>query len=400
MTSQPQDNFPEEIESDRDIRPLSNRNSKLSGYFFIAAAVLGTLFMVGLQYLGGNDNEEIVEREQFRPPVTQEARLPEIQAPEAEPIVEIQERGIDPLELERLKQLSILEEQRRQLELAKRAAERELLRQRRSSEILILDNSGEANNVAAVSASPSDIFDLDLLRGENGPFGGDSANEPVQANELFANASERFLRDASDTEIVKAKAVRLPNQDSLVTQGTFISGVLETAINSDLPGLTRALVDKDVYSRTGRNVVIPKGSRLIGRYQSGVQTGQARIFIVWSRLERPDGVVVDLGSTGTDPLGSAGLTGEVNTHFFQRFGASVLFTTLSPLVALATNESNQSNQTQEIIEEGRQSFNRSAEIALENSINIAPTIRIPQGTEINIFVNRDLSFDAVNFLVQ
>ena len=77
-----------------------------------------------------------------------------------------------------------------------------------------------------------------------------------------------------------------------------------------------------------------------------------------------------------------------------------MFTALSPLIALVTNESNQSDQTQEIIEEGRQSFNRSAEIALENSINIPPTIRVPQGTEITIFVNRDLSFDAVNFLAQ
>lgn len=400
MARKPQDNFPEEIESDRDIRPLSVRNSKLSGYFFIAAAVLGTLLMVGLQYLGGDDdNEDVVEREQFRPPVAQEIKPPEIQAPETKPVVEIQERGFDPLEFERLKQLAMLEEQRLQLEQAKLAAERELLRKRRNSEMVIVDNSESANGGASISSTPPAGVDFSVF-GANGGFGGNGVQEPVETNELFSNASERFLRDASETEVVKAKAVRLPNQDSLVTQGTFISGVLETAINSDLPGLTRALVDKDVYSRTGKNVVIPKGSRLIGRYQSGVETGQARIFIVWSRLERTDGVVVDLGSTGTDPLGNAGLTGDVDTHFFERFGASVLFTALSPLIALVTNESNQSDQTQEIIEEGRQSFNRSAEIALENSINIPPTIRVPQGTEITIFVNRDLSFDAVNFLAQ
>ena len=399
MAREPQDNFPEEIESDRDIRPLSNRNSKLSGYFFIAAAVLGTLAMVGFQFLGGDETEQVVEREQFRPPVSQDLNLPEIQEAETQPVVEIVERKIDPLELERLRQLAILEEQRLQLEQAKLAAERELLRQRRGSEMLILDNSEDGDNVAPLPATPDGAFDLSVF-GANGGFGGDGASQPVQTNEIFANASERFLRDASESEVVEAKAIRLPNQDSLVTQGTFISGVLETAINSDLPGLTRAIVDKDVYSRTGRNVVIPKGSRLIGRYQSGVETGQTRVFIVWSRLERTDGVVVDIGSTGTDPLGNAGLAGNVDTHFFERFGASVLFTTLSPLIALATNESSQSSQTQEIIEEGRQSFNRSAEIALENSINIAPTIRIPQGTEINIFVNRDLSFDAVNFPVQ
>lgn len=393
MARQPQDNFPEEIESDRDIRPLSTRNSKLSGYFFIAAAVLGTLLMLMLQLMGGDDKEQVVEREQFKPPVTQEIKLPELQAPEPEPVIEEVEepvRRFDPLELERLKQLAILEEQRLQLQQAKLSAERELLRQRRGSDMVIVDNSEDAVRGGQTVAAPSGSED----------FGGFGLDGEVQENEIYANSSERFLRDASESDVVKAKAVLLPNQDSLITQGTFISGILETAINSDLPGLTRALVDKAVYSRTGKYVVIPKGSRLIGRYQSGIETGQSRIFVVWTRLERPDGVVVDLGSTGTDPLGNAGLTGDVDTHFFQRFGASVLFTTISPAIALLTDEENQTGQRQEIISEGRQGFNRAAEIALENSINIPPTIRIPQGTEITIFVNRDLSFDAVNFPAQ
>lgn len=394
MARQPQDNFPEEIESDRDIRPLSTRNSKLSGYFFIAAAVLGTLLMLMLQILGGDEKEEIVERETFKPPVTQEIVLPEIQAPEPEPVIEEvspPERRFDPLELERLKQLAMLEEQRLQLEKAKLAAERELLRKRRASEMVLVDNS---DTIASTLETSSTSFD------DAGGFSGFGGDGQTPENELYANSSERFLRDASESDVVEAKAVLLPNQDSLVTQGTFISGVLETAINSDLPGLTRALVDKPVYSRTGKYVVIPKGSRLIGRYQSGVDTGQSRVFVVWTRLERPDGVVVDLGSTGTDPLGNAGLTGDVDTHFFQRFGASVLFTTISPLIALLTEEDNQTAQRQEILSEGRQGFSRAAEIALEDSINIPPTIRIPQGTEITIFVNRDLSFDAVNFPAQ
>lgn len=393
MARQPQDNFPEEIVSDRDIRPLSNRNSKLSGYFFIAAAVLGTLLMLMLQLLGGDEKEEIVEREQFKPPVTQEIKLPEIQAPEPEPVpvIEVEEpvQRFDPLELERLKQLAILEEQRLQLEQAKLSAERELMRRRRSSEMVILDNEAARGDDSPLSTSSGGV-----------EFSGFGVDGQPQENEIYANSSERFLRDASESDVVKAKAVLLPNQDSLITQGTFISGILETAINSDLPGLTRALVDKAVYSRTGKYVVIPKGSRLIGRYQSGVETGQSRIFVVWTRLERPDGVVVDLGSTGTDPLGNAGLAGDVDTHFFQRFGASVLFTTISPLIALLSDEENQTGQQQEILTEGRQGFNRAAEIALEDSINIPPTIRIPQGTEITIFVNRDLSFDAVNFPAQ
>ena len=95
MAREPQENFPEEIESDRDIRPLSSRNSKLSGVFFIVAAVIGVAFMVGIQFLGGNDTDQVVEREQFRPPVTQEIDLPDIQEPASQPVIEVQERGID-----------------------------------------------------------------------------------------------------------------------------------------------------------------------------------------------------------------------------------------------------------------------------------------------------------------
>ena len=87
----------------------------------------------------------------------------------------------------------------------------------------------------------------------------------------------------------------------------MIRGVLETGIQSDLPGNVRASVSEDVYSFDGRRVLIPKGTMLTGEYRSGVVRGQSRVLIIWTRMLRADGVSLMLGSYGTDNLGRSGL---------------------------------------------------------------------------------------------
>ncbi|VAW00410.1 Inner membrane protein of type IV secretion of T-DNA complex, TonB-like, VirB10 [hydrothermal vent metagenome] len=372
--------YPENIDSDRDIRVLSTGNSKLSGYFFMAAAVVGIAVFAWTQF--SDSKVKTVEVPSYKPSEANTTQLPEVQQAirtaektEAQPQI-----GIDPLEVERMRQQHALElerlkdAQRRLLE-AQKSAER----RRRSPIVIVNDEAGSAQTARAGNRSaPSNTLD--------------AFYSPNDANEIYNNKSERFLRDAAKADVVDAVAIDLPNQDTLITQGTFISGILETAINSDLPGMIRAVVDKPVYSRTGRLRLIPRGSRLIGRYQSGSQQGQARIFIAWTRLERPDGIVIDLGSMGADELGRSGLGGNVNTHFFQRFGASALLSIIGPTVAILAKNNNVSQNQQLILQSGRNSFNRSAEIALESSINIPPTISVDQGTRINVFVARDLSF--------
>ncbi len=105
----------------------------------------------------------------------------------------------------------------------------------------------------------------------------------------------------------RASAGRLPptatrsdfDPETTVTQGTLIPAVLETAINTDVPGYVRAVVSQDVRSFDGRRVLVPRSSRLIGQYQSGLQAGQKRAYVIWTRLIRPDGVSVALASPGT-----------------------------------------------------------------------------------------------------
>ncbi|MEP1231565.1 MAG: type IV secretion system protein VirB10 [Litorimonas sp.] len=391
--------YPQDIETDRDIQPLATKNSRLTSIFFIIAAVGGLLLLLILQLFSNGRTGDVPEIEQFRP-VTANIELPvppsapePIVVPTPQPETQSKPSRFNPLELERLRQLALLEEQKTELERQRLVAIESEKKRRRQSEMLVLDSS--ASGIGDLTATPALN---DLQNGPNGsPFGFGDIPDETQVNQVLSDPNERFLRDASDIQVVEATALKLENQETLVTQGTFISGVLETAINSDLPGLLRAVVDKNIYGRTGQVIVIPKGSRLIGRYRSNLSNGQSRVFVVWSRLERPDGVVADLGSPGTDQLGVAGLGGVVDTHFVERFGAATFLSIIGPITALLVDEAigTDNDQTTNIINGSQQSFSDAASIALENSISRPPTIHVDQGSEITIFVNRDISFHNV-----
>jgi type IV secretion system protein VirB10 len=206
------------------------------------------------------------------------------------------------------------------------------------------------------------------------------------SNEAFA---ERVEGSSADT----AHATRLSDTKLVAPQGTVIPAVLETAINSDLPGFVRAVVSRDVRGFDGSTVLIPRGSKLIGQYKSGVAVGQSRAFVVWSRVLTPEGVSVDIGSPGADRLGQGGLDGETNTHFFRRFGAAILLSVLSGGVDAAVNSGHSSN-TDIVIGSPQQATNVAA-IALQKDIDIPDTISVPQGAPIRVFVARDLDFSGV-----
>ena len=191
------------------------------------------------------------------------------------------------------------------------------------------------------------------------------------------------------------QAVQLENLDTLIPQGTLIAGILETAIQSDLPGMVRAIVSDNVYSFDGSQLLITKGSKLVGQYKSGVVRGQTRVFVIWNRLIRSDGVSVNIGSFGTDSLGRSGLGGYVDTHFFERFGSSVLLSLIDAGIQIGADSIDNDNSSTVALDTG-EDFSRSAEIALENSIAIPPTIHVNQGSSIKVFVGKDLDFSTVS----
>lgn len=203
-----------------------------------------------------------------------------------------------------------------------------------------------------------------------------------------------FATQNANLDVETATASQLQNLHSLIAQGTLISGILETALQSDLPGMVRAVISEDVYSFDGSYLLIPKGSKLVGRYRSGVTRGQSRIFVIWNRLIRNDGVSVNIGSYGTDALGRSGLAGDIDTHFFERFGSSVLLSMIDASLKIGVEAMDNSDSATLALEAGNE-FSRASEIALENSIAIPPTIHIDQGTRIKVFVGKDLDFSQV-----
>ena len=187
----------------------------------------------------------------------------------------------------------------------------------------------------------------------------------------------------------RARAGQLRHRATTVPQGTLIPAVLETALDSTRPGQARALVSRDVRGFDGSKVLIPRGSRLFGEYRADLAPGQNRAFVQWSRLVRPDGVTIAIGSPAADALGRAGIKGSVNSHFLERFGAAILQSTLDIGVNLATAQLGNSpvivlpNQAQSLT------------APLIGTRQVQPTLKVKQGARVTVFVARDLDFTAV-----
>jgi type IV secretion system protein VirB10 len=212
------------------------------------------------------------------------------------------------------------------------------------------------------------------------PSSSDSLPPPLSAPPSISNVVAEPIPGS-------AQARRLPNPSFIVPQGTVIAAVLETALDSTRPGAARALVSRDVKSFDGTRVLIPRGSRIYGEYTSDLSIGQKRALVQWHRLTRPDGVILDLDSPATDPLGRAGVRGKVNSHFFERFSTAIVQSILDIGVGLATREA--TDGVIVALPGSTQNVNPSP------PTQIMPTLRVAQGTSVSVFVARDLDFSAV-----
>ena len=172
------------------------------------------------------------------------------------------------------------------------------------------------------------------------------------------------------------------NPATTVATGTMIPAILETAIDTDVPGYVRAVVSQDVRSFDGSRVLIPRSSRLVGQYQSGLQAGQRRAYVIWTQVIRPDGVSVNISSPATGFDGTTGIAGDVNNHFFSRFGSAMLMSVIGGLSTIASGGAS-------IIMGGGQS---AANTALQQDGQRPPTIRVRQGEPVRVYTARHLDF--------
>ncbi len=191
------------------------------------------------------------------------------------------------------------------------------------------------------------------------------------------------------TKLEGVRAGYLGNRNFILAMGASVPCTLETAMSSDQPGFVSCRVTRDILSDNGRVVLFEKGTLIVGEYHGALKRGQSRLFVLWTRAKTPKGVIADLSSPATDALGRAGFDGDIDTHFFERFGAALLLSVVSDAVASAGNNSSgnglQTNNTQSAGKDA-------ASIAVEQSINIGPTLTKNQGELVNIFVARDVDF--------
>jgi type IV secretion system protein VirB10 len=188
------------------------------------------------------------------------------------------------------------------------------------------------------------------------------------------------------------RAQILPTQRLLLPKGAFLDCTLETAIDSTLPGMTTCIMATDTFGVDGQVVLLERGTKLIGETRGQVQLGSARVFVLWTEARTPAGVIVPLASPGADELGRSGLPGEVNNHFWQRFGAAMLVSIIDGAVQGAMQSSRGNGSTVVVDPSGTQGVLTEV---LKGTIGIPPTVVKQQGDRIQVLVARDLDFRSV-----
>ncbi|OAO04835.1 type IV secretion system protein VirB10 [Sphingomonadales bacterium EhC05] len=231
-------------------------------------------------------------------------------------------------------------------------------------------------------------------------YGGERAGGASAANYNAAISSARTgetsprqsttldtLRHAS--VIGQAQARPLPDRNFLITAGSFIPCVLQTAMDSSQPGYVSCIVPRNVYSDNGRVVLLEKGTKIFGEYQGGLNRGQYRLFVLWTRAVTPRGIAIDVGSPATDALGRGGVDGKVENFFWKRFGTALLFSLVEDAATVGAEAvgNNGSNTTRVPSD--------AASTVLQQNGDIKPVLRKNQGEDVGITVAQDFDFSTV-----
>jgi type IV secretion system protein VirB10 len=201
---------------------------------------------------------------------------------------------------------------------------------------------------------------------------------------------ETFVRAGANAAEARQASI-IANPAYTVVQGTLIEASLETAVSTDLSGNVAAVVSHDVWSFDMSRVLIPRGSRLYGRYESDTDAGQRRVMIAWDRIVTTDGQSVELAAYGTDRIGRTGLPGKVRNHFLQRFGTAALISVIGavPTLAAAKLDDEVASETAENL---GNDLGEAVNEVMADYLSIPPTISVNQGAVVMVRVDSDIEF--------
>jgi type IV secretion system protein VirB10 len=279
------------------------------------------------------------------------------------------------------------------------AARRKQLAQEREA---ALKSGLFANRQSQASASSNAEGQGSLFDGaaEEGPSPAAVADQraltPVDQN--LQGDKRRFATTQASDGVYVQKPYLRPLSPYEIKAGTIIPGALVTGLNSDLPGEIIGRITESVYDTvSGRHVLIPQGTTVVGRYNSFVAYGQDRAQIVWDRLIMPNGRSIELeGMRGADKAGASGLEDEVDHHWGRIIGAVVLSTGISVVSNIATDDSRDGSLSDEL---GSAVAQESAQVGsdfVRRNSNIQPTIKVRPGWPFTIIVHKDLILDPAS----
>ncbi len=220
-----------------------------------------------------------------------------------------------------------------------------------------------------------------------------------ESKPLNSSVSESSTNTNDNKQQLSQKRQMLTNKFT-IRAGDYIPAILQTGINSDLPGSISARVSENVYdTATGRYLLIPQGSKLLGAYSANIQYGQERILAAWNELIYPDGSIVMLNNQpGTDLAGFAGYNDQVNNHYWSLFGNTFILSVLTTGLGYSqnnnSNSQNGSGFNQQLSANTGQMMGQAASTILQKSINIAPTLTIRNGYRMNILLTQDIVLDS------
>ncbi|MDA8094879.1 MAG: hypothetical protein M0T84_13445 [Betaproteobacteria bacterium] len=257
------------------------------------------------------------------------------------------------------------------------------------SHVSFSGGSGNADSPDIASLLPGGNHTGAMPVAANGQQDGGSSFD--RANQQAGK--DRFLNQRRTGKFKLHHGVYYPTSPFTLQAGTIIPGVLETGINSDLPGQIKGRITENVYDTvTGTHLLLPQGTVLLGTYDSHVTYGQSRVLVVWTRICRPDGSCIDTeGMPGTDLSGYAGLTGKLDRHYLQLLGGVVVASILGAGTQMATGANTTTPNFGQLAAQGAAiTINNAGQQITRKELNVQPTIIVHPGERFTVFTTKDM----------